>query len=396
MRLLYALPSLNPADGGMVEAVRGFALAQQAAGHEVQAVSLDAPGAPGVAEFPALATALGPPRLGYGYTPRYVPWLRAHAREFDAVIVNGLWQFTGLGARRALRGTGTPYFVFPHGMLDATFKRRHPLKHLKKWLYWPWAEYRVLRDARAVLYTCEEEQRQARGSFSLYRCHEEIAALGCPEPPLEPERQLERFLESVPQARGRRVLLFLGRLHEKKGCDLLLRAFGEWQRAAPAGDWHLVMAGPCSDDAYLSALRQLAEAHCPPNSVSFPGLLRDDQKWGAFAACEAFALPSHQENFGIAVVEALACGVPVLISDQVNIWREIHADGAAVVEPDTYAGTLDLLRRWVALDLAARDAMRNASRRCFEARYRAETAGENLIEVLRKCAVAQAGGAPRP
>ena len=81
---------------------------------------------------------------------------------FDAVIINGLWQYHSFGAWRALRGTATPYYVFPHGMLDPWFKRSFPLKHLKKWLYWPWAEYRVLRDARAVIFTCEAESSSRR------------------------------------------------------------------------------------------------------------------------------------------------------------------------------------------------------------------------------------------
>ena len=112
-------------------------------------------------------------------------------------------------------------------------------------------------------------------------------------------------------------------------------------------------------------------------------MLEGDAKWGAFHACEAFLLPSHQENFGIAVVEALACGKPVLISDQVNIWREIEADGAALVAPDTLDGTQSLLRRWLALPDAARAAMGQAARRCFETRFEIGRAAERLLGKLK-------------
>ena len=90
--------------------------------------------------------------------PRLLSWLRENATRYDAVIVNGIWQYHSYATWLALHRSETPYFVFTHGMLDPWFKRRHPLKHLKKWLYWPWADYRVLRDAQAVIFTCEEER----------------------------------------------------------------------------------------------------------------------------------------------------------------------------------------------------------------------------------------------
>jgi glycosyltransferase involved in cell wall biosynthesis len=78
-----------------------------------------------------------------------------------------------------------------------------------------------------------------------------------------------------------------------------------------------------------------------------PHRLRKSEKWGVLYGCEAFVLPSHQENFGIAVVEALACGKPVLISDQVNIWREIVEDGAGIAEADTEEGVVKLLKKFL-------------------------------------------------
>ncbi len=84
---------------------------------------------------------------------------------------------------------------------------------------------------------------------------------------------------------------------------------------------------------------------------------------------DAFILPSHQENFGIAVAEALACGRPVLISDQINIAPEIEADGCGIVEHDTLAGTTQLLERWLALNSEERDAMQQQAKITFARRY---------------------------
>src|SRR6185369_10690749 len=129
-------------------------------------------------------------------------------------------------------------------MLDPWFKRTYPLKHAKKLLYWPWAEYRVLRDARAVLFTCEQERTLARRSFALYQANEAISPFGSPVPTGHPLRQRNAFLEAWPGLAGRRILLFLGRIHPKKGCDLLIEAFARICAAHP--DLQLVMAGPDS------------------------------------------------------------------------------------------------------------------------------------------------------
>ena len=102
----------------------------------------------------------------------------------------------------------TPYFVFPHGMLDPWFKRTYPLKHLKKLLYWPWAEYRVLRDAAAVLFTSEEERRLARESFWPYRCNEVVVNYGTAAPEIDLASAREDFFGSFPQLRGQAVPAF--------------------------------------------------------------------------------------------------------------------------------------------------------------------------------------------
>jgi glycosyltransferase involved in cell wall biosynthesis len=302
------------------------------------------------------------------------------------VLVNGLWQYVGLGAWRALAGSNTPYFVFPHGMLDPWFKRRYPLKHLKKCLYWPWAEYRVLRDARRVLFTCEEERRLARESFWLYRCREAIVPFGTESPSDDPQISRAAFLDAFPQLRGKRLLLFLGRIHAKKGCDLLIEAFAKVCANRP--DVHLVFAGPDQSD-WRPALQALAERLGVASRLVWTGMLTGSLKWGAFRTADVFCLPSHQENFGIAVVEALACHCPVLVSDKVNIWREIEAAQAGFVAPDTAEGTAQLLERWLSMPEAARNAMRESARRGFDQHFRMDQAARTLVSIVKEARSAQ-------
>jgi glycosyltransferase involved in cell wall biosynthesis len=379
MKILHIISSVNPAGGGPIEAEKQMASVSTSDGHHVEVASLDAPDAPHAKSFPLPFYALGPGAMSYAYSARFVPWLRKNAGNYDAVIVNGLWEYHSFGAWRALRKSGTPYFVFTHGMLDPWFARTYPLKHLKKWMYWPWGEYPVLRDARAVLFTCEEERMLARQSFWLYRCNEVVVTLGTASPTGDSEAQARAFYDRFPHLREKRLALFMGRIHLKKGCDLLIQAFAKILAKDP--DWHLVMAGP-DQVGWQAKLSSLAEELKVADRITWTGMIRGDEKWGAFRASEIFVLPSHSENFGFVVAEALACGVPALISDKVNIWREIESDGAGLVSPDDLPGTMNLLLRWSQMPEAEKNAMRERARECFLNRFEIRKAASGLINAI--------------
>lgn len=379
MKILRCVRSVDPETGGPTESIRQSSVALAARGHHVEVVSLDSSDSAWLADFPVKAHGLGERRGSYGYSSAYVPWLQDRHPQFDAVIVHGLWQYTSFGAWRALRGSSTPYFVFPHGMLDPWFNR-YALKHLKKIFYWPWAEYQVLRDAAAVLFTSEQERRLARESFAPYPCNEAVVSYGTAAPTVDLSEAREEFFRQFPRLRGQQLLLFLGRLHEKKAVDVLIEAFVKATRSSH----HLVIAGPTGAADYRARLEALAEQQ--PSAITFAGMLRGDLKWGALAAADAFVLPSHQENFGIAVAEALACGTPVLISDQVNIWREVVADGGGFVDHDNVDGVTRLLQRWLATPETERVEMRVAARSCFADRFEIGRATDSLLSILQRFA----------
>ncbi len=403
MRLLHVIRSVDPAGGGPLEVIRQFSTAHLAEGHHVEVVSLDLPDQVFNGELGVPTHHLGTNKGSYGYSTRLIPWLRTQGKDFDAVIVHGLWQYHGMGTRTGLCGTGVPYFVFPHGMLDPWFRQAYLLKHLKKALYWRLIEHRVLRDARAVLFTGEEEHLLAQQTFRPYRCTERIAPLGIQSPEGNPSQQQAAFLDAFPVLREQRYLLFLGRIHDKKGCDLLIRAYAgianQSAESAPPLP-HLVIAGPCRDSAYLEKLRTLARTsglevldetltssrnlaqERRAGAVHFLPMLVGDLKWGAFHSADAFILPSHQENFGIAIAEALACSLPVLISDKVNIWREIEACRGGLVETDDLPGTIRLLSRWFAMSTDERLLMRGSARWCFTEQFEIGRAAAHLEEMV--------------
>jgi glycosyltransferase involved in cell wall biosynthesis len=372
-RLLHVVASLAPAAGGTAEGIRR--LAQSSAGL-VELVCLDDPGASYVEGQSFPVHALGPAKGSYRYTRRLQPWLKRNLERFDGVVIHGLWQFHGYGTYRVVRGR-TPYVVFPHGMLDPYFKRAFPLKHVKKQLYWLAREYRVLRDAKAVCFTTPIERDCSRETFWPRRWHSVVVSFGTSEPAGDPVGQRESFLSRYPVLRGRRFFLFLSRIHRKKGCDLLLEAFGRLARL----DLDLVIAGP-DEEGLQPQLEAQARRLGIHGRVHWTGMLEGDAKWGALRAAEAFVLPSHQENFGVAVVEALACELPVLISDKVNIWPDIQNDEAGIVNPDTAEGMYRSMAALLALTAEERERLVSNGLACFRARYEMKRTAQALDEVF--------------
>ena len=388
MRLLHVIHDLSPANGGPQENLLQLAGAYKQVGIEMEALTLDAPGAAYLARYPFAVHAFGPASSSFGYSSTARAWLRKHAGNYDAILIDGLWFYLGLAVRAAALRASLPYLVFPHGMLDPWFRRTYPLKHVKKQLFWWLAQSRVLRDAARIIFTTEAEQQLAPQSFWPHRWHGAVVPLGTSRPAGDKQAQQEAFLSAFPALRGRRFLLFLSRIHKKKGCDLLLEAFCEV--AAQHPDLDLVLAGP-DRDGLRAVLEPIARDKGFGDRVHWPGMLQGDRKWGAFYAAEAFILPSHQENFGIALAEAIACGVPVLISDKINIWHYVTEDGTGFVELDTVAGTLRLLERWLALTLDERAAMVARTDASFERRFSMKNCAAGIRALVEQAAVTRSG-----
>jgi glycosyltransferase involved in cell wall biosynthesis len=383
MKILRVIDTLDPRTGGPAVGLRAITPVLRDLGHATVIATADAPGATGVSVEGAEVVPLGPARGSYRHCPALRPWLDANLSRFDAVFVHGLWQNPGRAIHRATRARGIPYFVYPHGMLDPWFRRAYPGKHLKKWIYWQLVERHVLRDAAAVIFTCEEEKRLARQSFSPYECVERVVNYGTSgAPDGDAARQIKAWKNHCPELGDRPFLLFLGRIHPKKGVDLLLHAYQKLatnHEAPPA----LVVAGPTENPELLQHLQILCKNLPAKAAVFWPGLLQGDEKWGALRAADAFVLPSHQENFGLAVAEALSVGTPVLLSQQVNIWREIVTDGAGIAAPDTAEGTTSLLAEWHGFSPDQRAVMRTRAADCYSRRFNITAVAHSFLSVAQ-------------
>jgi len=351
-------------------------------GIETEVLSLDPPDSPHVAAFPFRVHAMGKLIRRYGYTPKLKRWIGQHAQDYDAAVVHGLWNYAVVGGGRALLRAGLPYVVFTHGMMDPWFRAAYPRKHFAKQMFW-WAQQgKVLNRAQIVLFTSQEEMKLAGNVFRGAHYQGQVVAYGAAVPEVgNAAANAERFRALCPELGTAPYLLFLSRIHEKKGADILVEAFA--RNAAARPDLHLVIAGP-DQVGLVAKLRKQAAAAGLSERIHFPGMITGEAKWGAYFGAEAFTLPSHQENFGIAVAEALGCGLPVITTDKVNIWREIAAARAGFIGRDEVDDFSGLLRDWITLPAARKDEMREAARACHRENFSLDGAANALRTVLEE------------
>lgn len=360
-----------------MEAGRLLALAMQRQGHDVEVVSLDPPGNAWQESWPFPVHRLGPSYSYYLYSPRLVPWLIANAHRFDSVLIHDIYRYIGYGVWKASQSSGARYHLFTHGMLDPWYKT-NSLKHLKKTIFWKLAGYRMFRDAEAVLYTAEDEKHLAPQSFSPYGFNERIVGLGGddPLPALGGDLEALRHSANTPAEPG--YVLFLGRITQKKRVDLLIQGFAAAFRDS---DQKLVITGP-EEEGLREQYSTLPEARALGPRLIWTGPLYGADKWGALAGAGAMALTSHTENFGIALVEALAMGVPVLTTNKVNIWREIERGGAGFVDNDDLQGAIRLLTRWRSTGEPLRSEMKQNARSVFLEHFDINRVVARLIAVI--------------
>jgi glycosyltransferase involved in cell wall biosynthesis len=391
MKILHVINSMNPRAGGPCQGVRNLAEQLRRLGHSWEAVCLDDPQSDFLVNAGLPVHALGKGHTVWSYHPDLKPWLEYNLPRFDGVIVNGLWQYPAYAVSRlAQYPDAPPYFIYPHGMLDPWFQKTsgRRFKAIRNWVYWKLIEHNVIGRAKAIFFTCAEEKRLAHDTFRPYRPQNEInVGFGVSEPPAFAKHMTDAFAQKCPGLQWSPYFLFLSRIHPKKGIDLTIKAYAAMYHPSPVSNRkslpHLVIAGPGQETEYGQAMQKLAADLCPTEYVHWPGMLTGDSKWGALYGAEAFVLTSHQENFGIAVAEALACATPVLISNQINIWQEIAEDNGGLVAGDTELGTKQIFRQWQDLSSEKRAAMKSAARYCYEKRFDINSATTNLLNTLQ-------------
>jgi len=343
MKVLHVIPAMDPAYGGPAQALAGLAAAQRSAGLDVtilvtmraddDRLIVDSVRRQGVS-VRVLAPCRGPLR---GH-PELRPALNELLAECDLAHIHAVWEQIQHDTALVARRLGKPHIFRPCGMLDPWCLAQ---RRLKKRLYIAWRLRRDLDRCSAIHFTTEIERDLVKPlGFKAPSIVEsngidlaEFASL--PEP--------GSFRTRYPSIGDRPIVLFMSRIHYKKGLDILIPAFAR----IAAMDAVLVLAGP-DDGGYLHQVKAMVSECNLDHRVIFTGMLRGADRLIALADADLFVLPSYQENFGVVVIEALAAGTPVVISDQVNIHPQVsrtQMGGVVPTEIEPLAAEID---RWLA------------------------------------------------
>jgi glycosyltransferase involved in cell wall biosynthesis len=327
MRVLHVIPAVAPRYGGPSQAVVGMAKALRSAQADVLIATTDADGS---ARLPLLLEARtdwqGVPAIffrrqwseAWKYSRPLARWLDAHVADADVVHIHAVFSHACVAAANSSRRRKIPYIVRPLGTLDPWSLRQKPVR---KQLLWLTLGKRMLTHASAIHYTTTSEQHLAEGPLGLSRGF--VLPLGVDDAILDsPVVSSAGFRERVPGLGEHPYVLTLGRLHPKKRLDLLCDAFIEATNTPERRHWRLVVAGD-GEAEYVNALKASIQARGGDDRVIFSGWLGGAAKLAALQNASLLALTSRQENFGLVVAEAMACGVPVLVSEHVNLADEI-------------------------------------------------------------------------
>lgn len=333
MKILHVIRDLSPETGGPVAAIHGLSAMQRQNGDEVSIVSTDY----GLSANDRQEEGVEICTCTYDkwrYAPTMAEILNHKLAWCDVVHIHTLWEYPTLLAVRLARKMSKPFLLRPCGMLDGWSMSQ---SRLKKRLYLRLFGKTLFAPPCHLHFTTQEERKKSKAPFDpgsvVIENGISVQAFTRKTPDV--------FFECFPELKNKRIVLFLGRLHPKKRPDIAIRAFSLVAPNFP--DSVLVLAGPYSEE-YHNELAAIADRENIGERVCFIGMLKGNELYGAYRAATVFVLPSMQENFGIAVAEAMAASCPVIISEHVDIRDYIEKGNAGIVCPvevDQFANALE-------------------------------------------------------
>lgn len=372
MRVLHVISTMAPSSGGTTTLLASLLAAQARGGLDVEVCTTDRDNpswkpldvsivrnmlVPAVACH-AFHTEISAPLVSLAMRK----WLKHRIDSFDLVHVHGLYRFPPSYAASLARRRELPYVVCLHGSLDPFLYKQSSRSLPMKRLWERWFDLPNLHGASAIHYTTEGER--GRASFLKLRAPSFVVPNG-----LDWARFAELPARGAFRARlgvgNEPLVLFLGRLNFVKGLDQLVPAFARVRARFP--DAALAIVGP-DNEGFGTKVRGWVAEHGLVDAVRFVDHLQGEQVLQAYVDADVFALPSYTENFGMVVAESLACGTPVVISDQVNIHAEVAAVGAGLVTRCDVGEVADALCTLLA-DAGRRTAMGAAGRALVQRKW---------------------------
>lgn len=334
---------MNPITGGPPNGINYITPYLNELNVETTILCLDNPNDDFIKNSTFKIIALGQNKGAWQYNPDLYNWLTKNLLHFDAVIVHGIWIYHTYAVAKAIRklmtNCKTKMYIMPHGMLDSYFQtaKKRWLKSIRNLFYWHLIEHKNIQTANALLFTSKAEMEIASKTFKNY-APKQTLNLGYG---IDVSNKINNKTNNYKS-----YYLFLGRYHEKKGIDLLIKAYSKLLTTQLTELSDLIIAGPGLKSEYGKFISNLVnENNLLKNKITLLDMVEGKSKWELITNAKAMILWSHQENFGITVAEALGFGVPVLLSNKVNIWQEITENNAGFSGNDNEADLANTLAK---------------------------------------------------
>ena len=377
IKILRMINTIDPKFGGPAHAIIFSSLALLKQGFKIDILTCDQEGSNFFKSKKIRMINKGPSVGLFGFSLKFTFWLLKHRHEYDMFIVHGLWTYSSIIARILLK---KKYFVFTHGQLDPYFKNNF-LKRIKKQIYWFLIEKSNLLNARSILLTSQGEKNTLEKTFvNMQGIKKKTIKYGIIKPILNKKIILKKFYLKFPNLKNKDFYLFLGRFHEKKGCEIIIESVKKIENNFKS---IILFVGPMTGSTYEIKIKNLIQKYKLQKKIILSDMLVGDLKWGAIQASKAMVLASHGENFGVSLVESLCLGKPVLTTDKVNISNDILNFNAGYIAKNKINSFAKILIKYEVLNKSDLKKLSANALKCFKEKFDVSSNKNSLGKLLK-------------
>ena len=377
IKLLRIIPTLDPSFGGPSFATIESSIILSQKGVKVDIITCDSRNKSFKRLKDIKIINFGPNYLGnYRLNFKIYNWLKKNRDKYDIFIVHGLWTYLSLIARILIKNK---YFIFTHGQLDPFFSENF-LKKIKKKLYWFFFEKSNLLQSKKVLVTSKKGINFLKNTFvNTKGIKFKKIQYGIIKENFNKKKIISKFYKQFRYLKNKNFYLFLGRYHEKKGCDILIECINNLKNEF---NDVILMCGPLENSNYLENLYKLIKKYNLEKKVILSDAIYGDLKWGAISQSKAMLLASHGENFGVALVESLSLGKPVITTNKVGISDDIIKYKAGIISNDDVVSFTRNFKKFINYSKKTNKNMSINAIKCFNSNFNLKSNHNSLFNLL--------------
>lgn len=376
VKILRILRTLNPKYGGPSSATIDSSLALSKQNFKIDIATSDSKNSSFFKSKNIKIFNLGPAVGDFGFNIKLLFWLNKNKKKYDKFIIHGLWHFNTLLARLIIKKN---YYVFTHGQLDPFFSTQF-LKKIKKKIYWYFVERKNLLKAESILLTSENEKKSLTKTYvDTIGINKKVVDYGILYPKIDLNISKKLFFKKFSYLKNKEFFLYLGRFHQKKGCEILIKSI---KKIIDKNiNIKVLMVGPSNE--YRKNLIKLSNSLNLKDTIFWSDHLSYNLKWGAILNSQAMLLSSHGENFGVSLVESLSMGRPVITTNKVNIYRYIENANAGLVARNNINSFSTEIEKFLLMKNKFKKKMRINSFKCFNKYFNLRYNQKKFISILK-------------